>query len=102
MLSYTRALRRELPHRGIYVTAVCPTWVKTEFIKVARDTKNGTTVQHPWPQISAERVARWSMFVNRCNYPVATCGVIAFLMRVFCKVIPAPVIMWIWEGLRRI
>ncbi len=38
--SYTRALRFELRGRGIFVTAVCPLWVKTEFIDVARQTAN--------------------------------------------------------------
>lgn len=99
--SYTRALRWELHGRGIYVTAVCPIWIKTEFVKVARDTSNGTTVKHPWPQLSPRHVVRWSDFVNRCNYPIATCSVIAFLMRIFCKLLPNPVIMWIWEGVRR-
>ena len=100
--SYTRALRFELRGRGIYVTAVCPIWVKTEFIKVARETSNGQTVRHPFPVISAKHVVNWSLFVNRINYPIATCCVTGFLMRIFCKILPAPLVMWAWEGLRRI
>ena len=102
VLSYTRALRWELVGRGIHVTAVCPIWIKTEFIKVARDTENGKTVKHPWPQLSPKLVARWSNFVNKVNYPVATCSIFAFLMRIAGKIIPAPIIMGIWEGLRRV
>jgi uncharacterized protein len=101
VLSYTRGLRRELAGRGIHVTAVCPIWVKTEFVKVARDTANGRTVRHPWPQLSPARVVAHSDLVSRCNYPVATCSVVAFAMRVFCKLAPAPLVMWIWEGVRR-
>ena len=102
VLSFTRALRRELAGRGIYVTAVCPIWVKTEFVKVARDTANGQTVKHPWPQLSPGRVVAHSDLVNRCNYPVATCSLVALCMRVFCKLAPAPLVMWLWEGIRRI
>lgn len=102
VVSYTRALRWELRGKGVHVTAVCPYWIKTEFVEVARTTANGQTVRHPWPQLDPDRVARWSTLVNKANYPVATCSVIAFLMRVCDKVIPAPVIMWIWEGIRRI
>ncbi|MGI6591326.1 MAG: SDR family NAD(P)-dependent oxidoreductase [Eggerthellaceae bacterium] len=102
VLSYTRALRFELRGTGIRATAVCPYWIKTEFVKVARDTKNGTTVKHPWPQLNPRHVARWSLLVNSANYPVATCHIISFLMRVFCKIVPAPLIMWIWEGIRRL
>lgn len=100
--SYTRALRFELRGRGIFVTAVCPLWVKTEFIDVARQTANGQTVRHPFPVLGARRVVRWSMLVNALNYPVATCCVTGLLMRIADKIIPAPLIMWIWEGLRRV
>ena len=102
VISYTRALRRELHGRGIRVTAVCPIWIKTEFVEVARRTANGQTVKHPWPQLSPRRVARWSTLVNKANYPIATCSVFAFLMRIAGKIIPSPLVMWIWAGLRRI
>lgn len=38
VLSYSRALGAELKHRGIYVTAVCPGPVKTEFFDIAETT----------------------------------------------------------------
>lgn len=100
--SYTRALRFELRGRGIRLMAVCPLWIDTEFIQVARQTANGTAVRHPFPVLGARHVARWSWRVNTVNYPVATCCVTGFLMRAFCKVLPAPLIMWIWEGVRRL
>lgn len=102
VISYTRALRFELRGRHIRTTAVCPYWIRTEFVQVARSTGNGTTVKHPWPQLNPRHVAHWSTRVNRANYPVATCCLIGFIMRMFCKIVPAPIIMWIWEGIRRI
>ncbi len=102
VLSFTRSLRRECKGRGIYISAVCPIWVKTEFIKVARECKDGTSVKHPWPQISAKRVVKWSNFINKLNYPVICCSPFSFLMRLFGKIIPAPIMMWIWEGMRKI
>ncbi|OZG58839.1 oxidoreductase short-chain dehydrogenase/reductase family [Bifidobacterium tissieri] len=36
MVSWSRALGRELAHRGIRVTAACPYWVRTEFIDRAQ------------------------------------------------------------------
>lgn len=102
VISYTRALRFELRGRGIRVTAVCPIWIRTEFVDVARRTANGATVRHPFPILSPRRVAIWSTLVNRVNYPVATCGVVPFVMRVAGKVLPAPLEMWAWEGLRRL
>ena len=100
--SYTRALRFELRRRGIHTTAVCPVWIKTEFVQVARDTANGQTVKHTWPQLSSKHVVRWSRLINRINYPIATCCVTGALMRIVSKVIPDSLMMWMWEGLRRI
>lgn len=100
--SYTRALRFELRGRGIRVTAVCPLWVATEFVDVARETKNGQTVRHPFPVLSARHVVRWSWGVNTANYPIACCCVTGLVMRLADKVLPAPVVMWAWEGLRRL
>lgn len=132
VLSYTRSQRWELMGRGIYMTAVCPIWVKTEFNQVAsggapsatpaagngiapgdsfrsdadRTEKKAEqprlTVAHTFPNLSARRVVEWSTFVNSLNYPVATCDVVPFVMRVAGKVLPAPVVMAAWEGLRRI
>ena len=45
LLRYSRALRWEAAPRGIRVTAVCPGWIRTDFMDVARDTKNGRTVR---------------------------------------------------------
>ena len=53
-------------------------------------------------QLSAAHVVNWSMFVNRINYPIATCCITGFIMRIADKILPAPLIMWAWEGLRRI
>ena len=102
VLSYTRALRFELRGRGINVTAVCPLWVKTEFIDVARDTANGQTVRHPFPVLDAKHVVRWSDMVNRANYPVATCCVAGAAMRVLRKLAPSSLAMAAWEVVRKI
>ena len=58
LLRYSRALRWEAAPRGIRVTAVCPGWIRTDFMDVARDTKNGRTVRSfPFAQ-RPETVAR--------------------------------------------
>ena len=44
VLHYTRALRWELHGTGITATALCPTWVKTGFEKVARTSGGGHDV----------------------------------------------------------
>jgi len=55
VLSYTRALRFELRGRDIRATAVCPYWIKTEFVKVARHAERHDSEA---PVASAEPQAR--------------------------------------------
>ncbi len=40
VLSYSRALNRELKHKGIRVMAVCPGWVQTPFFETATKTSS--------------------------------------------------------------
>ena len=81
LLRYSRALRWEVAPRGIKVTAVCPGWIKTEFMQVARDTKNGRTVRsYPFalrPETVARRALRDSqvLAVTTCGLPALVQGV---------------------------
>lgn len=103
LLSYTRALRWELAGKGVRVTAVCPYWIKTEFMQVARDTGNPQAVRHCTLMAQRpENVAAWALKMNQAGLAVATCGPMALAMRFASKLVPNCGIMGIWEGLRRI
>lgn len=101
LLRYSRALRWEVFPRGIRVTAVCPGWIKTEFMDVARDTKNGKTVRHFPFALRPETVARRALRDSRL-LAVTTCGLPALVQRVAAKFLPHCFIMACWEGLRRV
>lgn len=100
MQSYVRALRWEVRSRGVCVTAVCPGWVKTEFIQNAESTSHDIRdfigAQRP------ETVVKRSLLANRCHFAIATCGVGAFVLRVVGKFLPHCVTMAGWEGVRRL
>lgn len=98
---YSRALRWELLPRQIKVTAACPDWVKTEFCKVAADTKNGHTVKHFPFAVEPKNVVACALFDSRLGLPVSTYSV-AFIHRICAKFIPHEIIIAIWEALRRI
>ncbi len=98
---YSRALRWELFPRRIKVTAVCPDWVKTEFCKVAADTKNGHTVKHFPFAVEPKNVVACALFDSHLGLPVSTYSV-AFIHRICAKFIPHEIIIAIWEALRRI
>ena len=101
LLRYSRALRWEVAPRGIRVTAVCPGWIKTEFISVAQDTKNGKTVRFFPFALRPETVARRALRDSHV-LAVTTCGLPALVQRVASKFLPHCLIMACWEGLRRI
>lgn len=101
LLHYTRALRQELSNREIEVTAVCPYWLKTEFIEVARQTGNPNAVRRTPFAMRPEAVAAWSLTMNRLGAAVVTCGPIPLVMRMGSKLLPAGVPMALWDRLRR-
>lgn len=102
LLHYTQALGRELSSRGVRVTAVCPYWIRTEFMAVARNTANPDAVRSTPLAMRPEAVAAWSLTMNRLGRGVVTCGPIPFVMRLGGKLLPAKVPMVLWDKLRKI
>ncbi len=102
VLSYSRALRRELFDRGIHVTAVCPYWIKdTEFIPVAKDTANSSAILHFPLASKAEDVARHALWCSKYNFSVSTPSIVSFLQRAASKIIPREFIISCWQHIRR-
>jgi len=103
ILSYSRALRRELFKRGIHVTAICPYWIKdTEFIPVAKDTANSSAIRHFPLASKSENVARYALWCSKYNFPVSTPGIVCFLQRIAAKIIPRELIISCWQFMRRL
>lgn len=100
VLSYTRALRWELRGKGIHVTAVCPGWTRTDFFKVAIDTRNGFVVKHFWPMISPAFVVDSALLGNKLGLAVVNCGPHTFIHRLAAKILPSWLIMGIWRVIR--
>lgn len=102
MLHYTRALRWEVSGRGIIVTAVCPSWVKTDFMAVAKDTKNGQTVQAFPFAANPKDIARRALRASEAGWAVTTCGLPGFAQRLASKILPHSLIMGIWCATKRL
>lgn len=99
---YSRALRRELKPRRIKVTAVCPYWIKdTEFIAVAKRTEDSSYIRSFPLASKQDRVARRAMEDSRLGLAVSTPGVVCTLHRAIAKIVPAGLMMEMWELLRR-
>ncbi len=94
VLRYTRALRWELHGTGITATALCPTWVKTGFEKVARTSGGAHDVGHLFGEQSASTVVRRALCANKAHFAVA--------LRLIGKIVPDCITMAGWDILRRL
>ena len=101
LLKYSRALRMELLPRRISVTAVCPYWIKdTEFIPVAKTKDKG--IRHFLFASDVKTVGKVSFTGAGIGLPVATPGIVCTIHRFFSKLFPDTVLLYIWDGIRRI
>ncbi len=101
LLRYSRALRRELRGTGIWVTAVCPGWIKTEFMAVAKDTKNGQTVRHFPFATTPEHVASCALCGSRLGLAATLHGLATPVQWLAAKLLPHSLVMACWELIRR-
>ncbi len=101
LLRYARALRWELRGKGIWVTAVCPGWIKTEFISVAQETKNGQTVRRFPFAASPEHVAAWALRGSGLGLAATLHGPFTPVQWLAAKLLPHSLVMACWELIRR-
>jgi len=101
LLRYSRALRRELRGRGIWVTAVCPGWIKTEFIEVAQRTQNGQTVRNFPFAVTPEHVAACALRGSRLGLATTLHGFLTPFQWLASKLLPHSFIMACWDLIRR-
>ncbi len=102
VLRYTRALRWELHGTGITATALCPTWVKTGFEKVARQSGGGHDVGHLLGAQKPSTVVSRALCANRAHFAVACASPQSFLLRIVGKVVPSCITMAGWDVIRRL
>lgn len=97
VLSFTRALSRELRPRGIHAMAVCPFWTKTAFFDRAVKKDSGTIVKKYTAMYTPEQIvsAAWRGIKNpKKDYCVP--GFKAKLQVFGVKVLPHKWVMNIW------
>ena len=98
VLSFSRALGRELKGRGIRVFAVCPFWTKTEFFNRAVDTSKEAVVKKYVAMYEPVYIAKYtwrSMKNKRRDYCIP--GIKSKLQVLAVKLLPHSLIMRIWE-----
>ena len=93
VLSFSRALNKELQKRGIKMIAVCPGWVRTEFFD--RAVKDDTIKYYNKFFTSEEVVERAVYDMNR-GRDVSVCGASIRGQVLLTKLLPHKLVMKIW------
>ncbi len=98
VLSFSMALREELRRKGIWVTAVCPGPVETEFFDIAE--KYGSTLAvKKLTMVPADRVVRQALRAARDKKAVSVCSLPIKCFHVLSKALPHAWILWIMNGM---
>ena len=95
VLSYSRALSREVRPLGIRVMPVCPGWVRTDFFERATQTSTRTvTYFNRW--YTAEQVVRTALRDMKKGKEVSICGFPVKAQVLAVKLLPHSLVMKIW------
>jgi len=93
VLSFTRALNRELKKRGIKMMAICPGWVKTEFFdRAVRD----DTIKYYNKFFTSEEVVDRAIRDMKKGKDVSVCGASIRSQVLLTKLLPHKLVMNIW------
>lgn len=93
VLSLSKALKEELRRHKIYVTAVCPGPVDTEFFDIAE--QYGTTLAvKKLTMVNSDRVVREAIEASRQKKSMAVCSLLIKMFMVLSKLLPHSFIMW--------
>ena len=93
VVSFSRALNKELEKRKIKVIAVCPGWVKTEFFD--RAVKDDTITYYSKFYTSKQVVSKAVKDMYR-GKDVSVCGGLINWQRFLAKILPHKTVMKIW------
>ena len=100
VLSYSRALNRELGEKDISVTAVCPGWTKTEFFDVARENADNNAMKSFTFMMKPEAVVKSALNAAQKRSEVCVPGLFNKFHLFFSKILPDSSIMTIWEAFK--
>ena len=96
VLSYSRALNRELKHRGIAVMAVCPFWTRTAFFDRAIDPDRGKIVKRYAVMYDPNDVVDLAWRDARAGRDVSRFGFVARFQGLLAKLLPHSFVMSYW------
>ncbi len=97
VLSFSRALNREISKRGIHSMAVCPYWTKTNFFARADQDNEEAVVKKYVVMYEPEQIVNQAWKDLAKNKDVSIYGAIAKGQALMVKLMPHKVVMDIWQ-----
>ena len=97
VLSYSRALNRELKPKGIRMMSMNPGWVKTEFFNHALQTNGGSEVQYYnklWEAADVVKTGLKDLYKTKKDYSIH--GFSVRMQVRFVKLLPHSIVMNTW------
>ena len=101
VLSFTMALRQELKHRKISVTAVCPGPVDTPFFSIAEETGEAFLFKKIF-MVPKEKVVQRALHDTFRGKDMSVYGLPMKIMHVGCKILPQKLILDLYEAIVKI
>ena len=98
VLSYSRALNRELKSRKIHVMAVCPFWTKTEFFDRAIAADEEPIVKKYAAMYMPEDIVKRAWRDVKKGKDVSMYGFVARGQKLLVKLLPHSLVMNVWMG----
>ncbi len=96
VLSYSRALNRELQSRGVTVTAVCPFWTKTAFFDRAVDPNGEQVVKKYAAMYDPRDVVALAWRDVKKGRDMSRFGAVARFQGLLAKLLPHSFVMSFW------
>ena len=102
LLSYSRALNRELRYRGIHVMVATPYWTKTNFFnRAVKKDKKEVVIKYDVMYDSKDVVKLMISDLNK-NKEISIYGALNKFQRVLVKVLPHSIVMNIWMNKQKL
>ncbi len=102
LLSYSRALNKELQYRDIHVLAVTPYWTKTEFFDRAVDDKKKKVVINYNAMYDPANVMKLAIKDLYTKKDVSIYGFVNRGQRALTKVLPHSLVMKVWMNQQKL
>lgn len=97
LLSYGRALDKELKYRGIHVLSVCPYWTKTEFFnRAVNKNENPVVIKYDVMYDAKKVMAKAIKDLYNDKKDVSVYGGLNNAQRFLVKLLPHKLVMKIW------